>query len=100
MKLETATIEETSQVTADLWAIRLRAPHIARESRPGQFIHVRISDSVDPLLRRPMSIYRIGRETVDLLVRGAGRGSRMMIETPVGEALDCLGPLGNGFTVH
>ncbi len=100
MKIETATIIETAQTTADLWTIRLRAPLIAREARPGQFIHVRLTDGVDPLLRRPMSIFRIGRGTIDLLVRAAGRGSRMMIDKPAGEALDCLGPLGNGFTVH
>jgi dihydroorotate dehydrogenase electron transfer subunit len=100
MKLETTTILETNRVTEDLWAIHLRAPQIARESRPGQFVHVRLSDGIDPLLRRPMSIYRIGPDTIDLLVRMTGRGSRMMVERPAGETLDCLGPLGNGFTVH
>jgi dihydroorotate dehydrogenase electron transfer subunit len=100
MKLETTTILETNRVTEDLWAIHLRAPQIARESRPGQFVHVRLSDGIDPLLRRPMSIYRIGPDTIDLLVRMTGRGSRMMVERPAGESLDCLGPLGNGFTVH
>jgi dihydroorotate dehydrogenase electron transfer subunit len=100
MKLETATILETTRVTEELWAIRLRAPQIARESRPGQFIHVRLGDGIDPLLRRPMSLYRIGSDTIELLVRMAGRGSRMMVEKPAGESLDCLGPLGNGFAVH
>lgn len=100
MKLETATITENCQVTADLWALRLHAPRIARESRPGQFVHVRLGDGIDPLLRRPMSLCRIGADTIDLLVRPAGKGSRMMIEKPVGESLDCLGPLGNGFTLH
>lgn len=100
MKLETAEILDNRQVTADLWAIKLRAPGIARDSRPGQFIHVRLGDSLDPLLRRPMSVYRIGPSTIDLLLRPAGRGSRMMIQKKVGDTLDCLGPLGNGFTVH
>lgn len=100
MKLETAEIIENRRITADLWEIRLRAPQIARESRPGQFIHVRLGEGMDPLLRRPMSIYRIGQDTVDLLVRPAGRGSRMMVEKAVGERLDCMGPLGNGFTIH
>lgn len=100
MKLEIATILETARVTEDLWAIQLRAPRIAQEARPGQFVHVRLGDGVDPLLRRPMSIYRIGQDTIDLLVRIAGRGSRMMVEKPAGESLDCLGPLGNGFSIH
>ncbi|MHB0867845.1 MAG: dihydroorotate dehydrogenase electron transfer subunit [Chloroflexota bacterium] len=100
MKLETAEIIEKRQITADLWDIKLRAPQIAREARPGQFLHVRVADGVDPLLRRPMSIYRIGQDTIDLLVRPAGRGSRMMVEKGVGEPLDCMGPMGNGFTIH
>jgi dihydroorotate dehydrogenase electron transfer subunit len=100
LKLETAEIIENRRVTADLWDIRLRAPQIARETRPGQFIHVRLGEGMDPLLRRPMSISRIGPGTVDMLVRPAGRGSRMMVEKGVGDSLDCLGPLGNGFTVH
>lgn len=100
MKLEIATIIEKRQVTADLWSIELRAPQIAREARPGQFIHVRVADGVDPLLRRPMSICRIGADTIDLLVRPVGRGSRMMVVKRVGEPLDCIGPLGNGFAIH
>ena len=100
MKLEAATILETARVTEELWAIRLQAPLIAREARPGQFVHVRLGDGDDPLVRRPMSIYRIRQDGIDLLVRMAGRGSQMMIEKPAGESLDCLGPLGNGFTVH
>lgn len=100
MKLETATIEETTQVTADLWLMRLKAPRTAMAARPGQFIHVRIGDGVDPLLRRPMSICRIGSDTLDLLIRRAGRGSNLMLDRPAGESLDCLGPLGNGFTIH
>ncbi len=100
MKLETAEIVENRQITVDLWEVRLRAPQIAREARPGQFLHVRLGEGMDPLLRRPMSIYRIGQDTVDLLVRPAGRGSRMMVEKAVGERLDCMGPLGNGFTIH
>ena len=55
---------------------------------------------MDPLLRRPMSVSGIGQEDVELLVRPVGRGSRLMVEKAVGERLDCLGPLGNGFKLH
>lgn len=100
MKLETVEILDIAQVATDLWEVGVRAPQIARESRPGQFVHVRLGDGLDPLLRRPMSIYRIRPEGIEMLLRPAGRGSRMMIEKKVGETLDCLGPLGNGFTIH
>ena len=100
MKLEMARITEKRLIAADMWSLRLHAPQMAREARPGQFIEVRLSTHADPLLRRPMSIYRIGSESIDLLIRPYGRGSRMLIARDVGELVDCLGPLGNGFTVH
>ncbi len=100
MKLEIAEVLRNTKITADMWVLRLRAPRIAGESRPGQFVHVRVGDTLDPLLRRPISLHRIGADTIDLLVRPVGRGSRMIAQKAVGETLDCLGPLGNGFTIH
>lgn len=100
MKLEIAEILENNQITADLWALKLRAPRIAREAKPGQFLHVRVGDSLEPLLRRPISLYRIGQDTIDLLIRPVGKGSWKMAQKAVGDTLDCLGPLGNGFTLH
>jgi len=100
MKLEIGEIVENRQITSDLWDVMLRAPQIAREAKPGQFLHVRVSNGVDPLLRRPMSFYRIGSDTVDLLVRDAGRGSKAIIGKGVGDTLDLMGPLGNGFSIH
>ncbi|MGI5835917.1 MAG: dihydroorotate dehydrogenase electron transfer subunit [Chloroflexota bacterium] len=100
MKLETCEVLENKQITADMWALKLLAPRIAAEAKPGQFLHIRVGDSLEPLLRRPISLYRIGRDTVDLLIRPVGRGSRILAQKAVGQTLDCLGPLGNGFTIH
>jgi dihydroorotate dehydrogenase electron transfer subunit len=100
MKLEVARITEKRAITSDMWTIRLHAPQMAQEARAGQFVHVRLTPQVDPLLRRPMSIYRIREDGIELLIRPLGRGSRMLVEKEEGETLDCLGPLGNGFTIH
>lgn len=100
MKLETAKITQKRLIASEMWSVRLEAPQIAREARPGQFVHIRLSEQADPLLRRPMSIYRIHRDGIELLIRPMGRGSRMLAAREEGEELDCMGPLGNGFTVH
>jgi dihydroorotate dehydrogenase electron transfer subunit len=44
-----------------------------------------------------MSIFKIRPEGVSVMVREVGRGSDMIANTPPGESLDCLGPLGRGF---
>lgn len=57
-------------------------------------------DGSDPLLRRPMSIYRIvpgRRALIQVLYKVVGRGTRYLAEQRAGQRLATLGPLGNGF---
>ena len=41
-----------------------RSPEIAEESRPGQFVMIRVRAEIDPLLRRPFSICGIQKENL------------------------------------
>jgi dihydroorotate dehydrogenase electron transfer subunit len=57
-------------------------------------------DGNDPLLRRPMSIYRIvpgSRGLLQILYKIVGRGTRYLAQQRTGQSLAALGPLGNGF---
>ena len=36
--------------------IVFHAPHVTAGAKPGQFVHVRIGDALDHILRRPFSI--------------------------------------------
>ena len=58
--------------------------------------------SAAPLVRRPVSISYMDRSQADrlelvLLVRVVGPGSRRLGDREVGEPLDVVGPIGNGF---
>ncbi len=70
---------------------------------PGQFAHVRIEDSCDPLLRRPLSIHDIvpsrkgSRSLLKIIYEVVGKGTRLLSEKPAGSPVDILGPLGRGF---
>jgi len=66
---------------------------------PGQFLHVRISDSNQPLLRRPVSIHDCNpkKQETSLIYRLAGQGTSILAVKQAGDYLDVLGPLGNGF---
>jgi dihydroorotate dehydrogenase electron transfer subunit len=99
MRIDVVEVVEGRQVTADLWEMVLAAPELAASARAGQFVTLKVSDTTDPFLWRPMGLARMGGGTVSLLVRDAGRGSRMLIAMQPGEKLRCLGPLGNGFTI-
>ena len=60
---------------------------------------VRSSNTMDPLLRRPLSIAGADprQGTLTLIYRIVGRGTQLMQSLSVGTTLDVMGPLGRGF---
>lgn len=96
-----STITRREEVAPDHYLIELECPVVAGAARPGQFVHVRVCGTHDPLLRRPISIMLRDSERgrIQLLVRSAGRGTEMLAEACPGDSLDVLGPLGNGFAM-
>lgn len=71
------------------------------EVRPGQFVEVLVKDSPTTFLRRPISINFVDEERGELwlLIHVVGDGTRSMSQLAVGDKLNCVFPLGNGFTV-
>ena len=71
---------------------------------PGQFYSIRCTDTKDPLLRRPFSVHRLVEENgvlrLQILYRVIGKGTEWLSARKTGEALDLLGPLGNGFLIE
>jgi len=71
------------------------------EMRPGQFVEVRVDGSPATFLRRPVSINMVDVENnrLWLLVAVVGDGTRRMARLCAGDRLNCMLPLGNGFTL-
>lgn len=68
---------------------------------PGQFVEVRVDHSPTTFLRRPISINNYVAEANELwlLVARVGDGTRQLGTLSEGDVVNCLLPLGNGFTV-
>jgi dihydroorotate dehydrogenase electron transfer subunit len=103
MYLVQSEICEISEAAPGYCRLQLNAPQIAAAAKPGQFIQVRVGNSVsvDPLLARPISIFRINREagSVVLLFKIVGRGTKLLASKRRGEKLTIWGPVGNGFEI-
>ena len=71
------------------------------EMVPGQFVEVRVDNSPSTFLRRPISINFVDRDANELwlLVAAIGEGTRHITTLKPGDALNCVLPLGNGFTM-
>ena len=70
--------------------------------RAGQFLHVACGEA--NLLRRPISVALAypdePEDTAALIFEVKGEGTRWLARRQVGDTVDVLGPLGNGFAVE
>lgn len=89
------------QVGRDLWEMEFSAPEIAQECKPGQFVHIRVGEDHDPLLRRPISLYDVDRVTgsITILYKIVGRGTQLLSRYQADQLIDVMGPLGKGFNL-
>ena len=71
------------------------------EILPGQFVEVRVDHSPATFLRRPISIHFVDRKNNELwlLVAAIGEGTRHLAALHKGDTMNCMYPLGNGFTM-
>jgi len=87
------------QFEGDQYILTLDSSEIAKATKPGQFVHLTVSDAL--AMRRPISIMSVDVEnsTFDLLYKVVGEGTRQLAERKIGEVLSVIGPIGNSFTM-
>ena len=93
------TVSAVERINEKYVLIRLADDKPLPDMLPGQFVEVRVDNSPTTFLRRPISISFVDRSRNELwlLVAAIGDGTRAMAS--VGSRLNCLLPLGNGFTM-
>ncbi|ACV63162.1 oxidoreductase FAD/NAD(P)-binding domain protein [Desulfofarcimen acetoxidans DSM 771] len=96
-----ALVIKQERVGPGLYFMELQAPEIARKAVPGQFVHMQVSRELEPLLRRPFSIYNADQDKgrLELLYQVVGKGTEILSKAAPGQNLSVLGPLGRGFVL-
>jgi dihydroorotate dehydrogenase electron transfer subunit len=96
-------IDENRKLGGECRLMTIVVPADFPEPVPGQFVHLRLTEGLDPLLRRPFSVCGFeksrGAGRIALLYQVVGRGTRMMASMKKVDHVDVLGPLGNGYSV-
>ena len=98
-----ATVLANTRLSPDYNVIALAAPDIAAAAAPGQFVMVKPQAGLDPLLRRPFSIFEVVRDAagriagLSLLNKRVGVGTSLLYEAVAGDRVQVLGPLGQPF---
>lgn len=93
MIIDKSLILSQEKIADSIYALTLRTA-IAPLAKCGQFVQVAIPGF---FLRRPISIAKIDNDSISLIYRIVGDGTRRLSQCACGETLDLFGPLGNGF---
>lgn len=96
-----ARVESVEELARRYYYLLFREPQLAAQSLPGQFLHIRVEESLVPFLRRPFSLAGAcpQKGTAGIIFRLAGKGTAILSRVKKGTVLSCLGPLGRGFQV-
>ena len=95
---QNAKIVFNKRLAPETFLMALKSPELVAEARPGQFVMIRVTQGINPLLRRPFSICGTrGDDLFLILYKVVGRGTAIMSKARGGEKLSVLGPLGRGF---
>ena len=78
------------------YRLSFKADDIVNKIRPGQFLHIRMHDGLEPFLRRPFSVYR-AKKYVEIFYEPIGRGTEILAKKIKGDDLDVIGPVGEPF---
>ena len=93
MKQVFYTVKSNEKIARDIYKMVLEGDTSALTS-PGQFINIKLDGLY---LRRPISVYDYDADSVTIIYKTVGTGTRAMAELRKGAVLDTLSGLGNGF---
>lgn len=99
MSVINSDVEVTAneQVAEETFALRFHSPSLAAQMLPGQFINIRVSDAVEPLLRRPYSISSVHGDECEIMFSLLGKGTHILATKTPGDHIGVIAPLGNTF---
>jgi dihydroorotate dehydrogenase electron transfer subunit len=92
-----ARVLRVTSVAPNVYVLAFHAPELGGAVKPGQFVNILAGDGLQPLLRRPFSVYRIDGDAVEVIFQRVGKGTAALSQAQPGGLLDVIGPLGAGF---
>lgn len=96
MTVDDCVITSKKNIAKGVFDIWVKCPQIAAQAKAGQFVDIKCDGFT---LRRPISICDIDndRTAIRLVFEERGEGTHWLAGKNIGDSLDILGPLGNGF---
>ncbi len=99
-KLFKTAVKDNKKLSNNHYLITFKPLKKIKKPKPGQFFMLSVSNSLDPLLKRPFSLHRWLNPDFQILYRTVGKATKLLKNKKPGDILEILGPLGNGFPVR
>lgn len=99
LHIEKVTVLEQQILGGDYRVLKFASGKIAAEIKPGQFIHLRVAERHDFVLRRPFSVFKADQQSLTVLFKIIGKGTKILAQLCAGDKASIIGPLGNGFPI-
>lgn len=99
MFIYNAPVQKIIALENNIYLLKVLCPEITSTIQPGQFLNVKVSETIFPLLRRPFSVCDVEGESLFLMFNILGEGTKLLAKKHIGDIVDILGPLGNGFNL-
>lgn len=90
-------VERKEILNDEIYKLELEKPEDMPEVLPGQFFGLAASTNGYPLLKRPISVSKILDNTMEFTIKIVGQGTKLLLDKEVGETIEVIGPVGNGF---
>lgn len=97
MKIENCVITGIKKISPAIISLTFLSEYFSKNLKPGQFLNIKVEPDRSFILRRPFSVSFVEKNEVSILFNIVGKGTFTLSKKNVGDEIDVLGPLGNGF---
>ena len=88
---------EKKELAKGIFDFRIKNAELSKITKPGQFVHIAVPGKT---LRRPISVCDVSDDCIRIVFRLKGEGTEILSQAKVGDMLDVIAPLGNGFNIE
>ena len=96
---EISTVIYNEEIAENIFEAHLTSKDISKATSPGQFINILPSMDFPYVMRRPMSVSYQDDNSLKIIYKAIGDGTKIMKNWRKGDEVDILGPLGNHWDV-
>ena len=90
-------VERNDRLNENSWRLTLQTAEKLPAVRAGQFVMLRLPNRSDPLLGRPLALYRAEPHRIEVVYVAIGKMTHRLSEVKPENMLELWMPLGNGF---